>query len=88
MIAMRGADVMTGVATGIEVVQEAQTLVTQNLLTLDPALTHLTCRGAIGIATLATTGIGHEIGTEMRMYTGRLVEIDQESVGDLGIEML
>ena len=69
MIAMRGADVMTGVATGIEVVQEAQTLVIQSLLTLDPALTYITRRGAIGIATLATVGIGHEIGTEKRMYT-------------------
>ncbi len=79
---------MTGVATGIGVVQEAQTLVILNVLTLDPGLTHLTCRGAIGIATLAITGIGHEIDTEMRMHTGRLAEIAQESVGDLGIEML
>ena len=85
---MKGADVTTGVATGIEVVQEAQTWVIQNLLNLEPALTHLTCRSAIGIATLATTGIGHEIGTETRMYTGQPAEIDQESAGDLGIEML
>ena len=88
MIALRGADVTTGVATGIEVVQEAQTWVDQNLFSLRPVLTHLTYRGAIGIATLATTGIGHEIGTEMRMYTGQPAEIDQESAGDLGIEML
>lgn len=79
---------MTGVATDIEVVQEAPTFVTQNLLTLDPALTFLICRGAIAIATLATTGIGHEIGTETRMRTGQRGEIDQEIAGDLGIEML
>lgn len=79
---------MTAVATGTEVVQEAQTLVFQNLLTSDPTLTHLIYRGATGIAILATTGIGHGIGTEMRMYTGRLAEIDQESAGDLGIEKL
>ena len=79
---------MTGVVTGIEVVQEAQMLVIQELLTLDPALTHLTCRGAIGIATLVTTGNGHEIGTEMRMHIAQLAEIDLESVGDLGIEIL
>ena len=85
---MREADAMTGVVTGIEVAHEAQTLVIQDLLTQDPALTYLTCRGAIGIATLATTGIGHEIGTETRMYTDQPAEIDQESAKDLGIEML
>ena len=79
---------MTGVATGIEVVQEAPTLVTQNLLTLYPALKYQICRSAIAIATLATIGIGHEIGTETRMYTALPAEIDQETAGDLGIEIL